>query len=199
MVGPTRRPSPVLTRRQFLELAAIRSVGASLAASAVLAACRPTADGASALGLNPDGMNTLFALMDEIIPAGQDMPAASQVGTVAYLELLAGEDPAVGAVVRTSVDGVDALSAERGRGGLAARSAADRRALVGLLSESDPEAFAQVRGAVYEAYYLDPAVWDLLGYDPFPTGASGPDMAPFDPALLDRVRAGTFGYRAVRS
>ena len=59
-----------LTRREFLELAATRSVAAGIAANALLSACRSTADRPSALGLDTSATKTLIAFIDEIIPPG---------------------------------------------------------------------------------------------------------------------------------
>lgn len=199
MNGSASDPARILTRREFLEWAATRSVGASLAAGVVMAACRPTADQSSALGLDPEGAETLVALIDEILPASGGMPAASQTGTVAYLELLAGEDPGVGEGVRAAVERVDDLAGQRYGNRLSALGAVDRTAAVTLLAESSPDEFDPLRDSVYEAYYLDPVVWRLLGYEPYPTGTAGPEMTPFDPALLARVRRGSYSYREVPS
>lgn len=195
---PAPHPPP-LTRRGFLELVARRSVGGSLAAGIVLAACRSTAEEASALGLDGGELDGLFALIDEIIPAASGMPAASEVGTVSYLELLAGEVPGIAEAVPASVRGANSVGVERFGGELAALGPTERTAAVTLFSESEPTVFEAARDLVYEAYYLDPRVWQRLGYDPYPTGGPGPLMEPFDERSLDRVRAGSVHFREVRS
>ena len=186
-----------LSRREFLELAARQSVSASIAATAVLSACRSTADQSSALGLDGRSTKTLIALIDEIIPASGDMPAASEVGTLAYFELLAPADPQLALTLQTTVRGADALSRKRFGKGLTSTATTQRGEVLSALAEADKVEFGRLRNYVYEAYYLQPRVWKLLGYDPYPTSSAGPHMAPFDPALLRRVRALPRLYRKV--
>lgn len=167
-----------LTRRAFLQLAAEQSVTASLAATALLAACRSTADHSSSLGLDRRSTATLIDLIDEIIPASDGMPAASQAGTLAYFELLAATDPGLIATVQGAI--------QDGRTSTAAQ-----------LEASNPELFGRLKTYVYEGYYLQPQIWSLLGYEPYPTNAPGPSMAPFSPAMLQRVRSMPQRYRTV--
>lgn len=186
-----------LTRREFLDFVARQSAAASIAASALLVACRSTADRRSALGLDANATKTLIALIDEIVPAVSGMPAASQVGTLAYFELLAGTESKLAETVQATVRGVEALGRERFANGLSLIRPEQRRVAVSAFSEANPALFAQIRNYVYEGYYLDPRVWELLGYEPHPTGSGGPKMASFDAALLSRVRAMPIRYRKV--
>jgi len=174
-----------LTRRAFLQLAAEQSVTASVAVTALLAACRSTAGHPSALGLDRGSTKTLIRLIDEVIPASDGMPAASQAGTLAYLELLAETDPGLTETVHAVVRTAQALTHSAGA------------TVASKLMEADPTGFARLRTYVYEGYYLQPQVWKLLGYEPYPTSAPGPSMAPFSTALLERVRAMPRRYRAV--
>jgi hypothetical protein len=41
---------------------------------------------------------------------------------------------------------------------------------------------------VYEGYYINEKVWELIGYEPYPTLSAGPEMEPFNEQLLDRVK-----------
>ncbi len=186
-----------LTRREFLEFAARQSVGASLAANALLASCVSTADQSSALGLNAKETATLLALIDEIIPAGDGAPAASEAGTLAYFELLAATEPALPTTLRAAMLQVDALSQSRFGQGLSAVDSDGRSAVVAAFAEADSALFGSLRNYVYEGYYLQPRVWQHLGYQPFPTATPGPRMDPFDPAMLSRVRAMPPHYRKV--
>jgi hypothetical protein len=174
-----------LTRRAFLELAAKQSLAASLAATSLLAACRSTAEQASALGLDRSSTKTLIALMDEIIPASDAMPAASQAGTLAYFELLATADSGLPETIQGALRAVNAPSSSAGT------------TIAAGLEKSDRPLFARLRTYVYEGYYLQPQIWKQLGYQPYPTSGPGPVMAPFRPALLDRVKAMPKRYRTV--
>jgi len=128
-------------------------------------------------------MKTLIALIDEMIPASDGMPAASQAGTLAYFELLAGTDPGLPETVQGALRAANTLAP------------GTRTTIAAKLAESDPALFTRLRTYVYEGYYLQPQVWKLLGYEPYPTSAPGPSMAPFSPALLQRIRAMPRRYR----
>lgn len=186
-----------LTRRAFLELAAGQSLAASVAATALLAACRATADGSSALRLDRPSMDAFIALIDEIIPASDKMPAASQAGTLAYLELLAAEDSQLPDTIHGALSAVGTLAQTRFGSGFTKVASTARTAVVVALAEADEGLFARLRTYVYEGYYLQPEVWNLLGYQPFPTSGPGPLLAPFAPELLQRVRAMPRRYREV--
>ncbi len=185
-----------LTRRTFLELAARQSVAAAAAANALLAACRPTAHQPSALGLDRRALDTFVALIDEIIPASDGMPAASAAGTLAYLELLAASEAALADTARAAVAAADGLGRERTGKPFASIEVTERAVVVTALAEREKVLFKRLRDYVYEGYYLQPQVWARLGYEPYPTGGAGPTMARFDPAMLDRVRAMPRRYRS---
>jgi hypothetical protein len=178
-----------LTRREFLDVAARQSMGASIAASFLLASCRSGDDGPSALGLDRPSTADLIALIDEIIPASDGMPAASELGTLSYFEVLAASVPKLTETVNQSLSAVATLATDRYNERLAALSRARRGQIVAAFAESSSSLFGALRTCVYEGYYLQPRVWQLLGYEPYPTNAPGPSMDPFDPAMLDRVRS----------
>lgn len=186
---------PDLTRRTFLELAARQSVAAAAAANGFLAACRPTAQEPSALGLDQRSLDTFVALIDEIIPASDGMPAASGSGTLAYFELLAGSEVQLVDTARAAVVAADRFGRERAGKPFTSFAATERVLVVTTLAERDKVLFGHLKSYVYEGYYLQPRVWALLGYEPYPTAGAGPPMARFDPAMLDRVRAMPRRYR----
>jgi len=178
----------LLSRREFLHLIAVRSAAASFAAGTLLSAC-DSGERPSALGLGADATQTLIALVDEIIPPTDGMPAASQVGTLAYFELLATSETKLVSTVQTAIRTVDAISEQQSGRHFAQTPSSDRRAVVSALASADSALFLQLRNLVYEGYYLDPQVWERLAYEPYPTGSGGPKMTSFDQALLTRVRA----------
>lgn len=182
-----------LSRREFLDLGARQSVGASIAAGFLLANCRPGEDRPSALGLDRQATDHLIVLLDELIPASDGMPAASEVGTLPYFELLATSEPKLAETVNRSLSTVGTLATDRYSERFAALSRDRRGQVVAAFAQSSPDLFGRLRTYAYEAYYLEPRVWRRLGYEPYPTGRAGPSMEPFDPAMLDRVR--TMGQR----
>lgn len=122
----------------------------------------------------------LAAAMDRIVPADGRMPAASSVGSVAYIEAVLARD----AEIRKAVVG-----AVHGLGPDFHSDSAERQdAALRDLERNGAPAFALMRDLVYEAYYANPAVWKLLGYS-FRRGPKRTaPLEPFDAAGLDRVR-----------
>ena len=133
-------------------------MSASIAATGLLSACRSTADRRSALGLGAAATATLIALIDEIIPAASEMPAASQVGTLVYWELLAGTEAQVVTVAQTATRSVDEASDQQFGRPFAQTGPNDRRAIVSTFSEANPRLFAQLRTTSMRATISSPGV-----------------------------------------
>jgi Gluconate 2-dehydrogenase subunit 3 len=132
----------------------------------------------------------LRAAVDTIIPSEGRMPAASTVGGVAYIEGMAVRDAAFRALV---VDGLRALEtrsrAVQRRGFADTTTSQQAECMAHLETTNAPAGFvAALRDAVYEAYYSNPAVWKLIGYQ----FRSGPRrtavLEPFEPQAVARVR-----------
>jgi hypothetical protein len=136
--------------------------------------------------------------MDEIIPEGAGMPSASAVGGLEYIERLVQQVPSLKGVLEEAAAKLDAASHQRLSRGFLRLARSERvQILSDLEGQAGPEAFGSLRDAVYEAYYTNPRVWTLIGYDPAPTSRPGPRMKPFDEGLLARVKALPNRYREV--
>ena len=153
-------------RREFVGDAVKVALAAGLARGTAQAAGR-----AGGPRLAPADRRRLRTAVDTIIPAEGRMPAASAVGTVAYLEGMAARDAAFCALL---LDGLRAL---------------DTGAMADLEKADAPAGFVPaLRDAVYEAYYASPKVWKLIGYQ-FRSGPRRTAMLePFDPQRVARVR-----------
>lgn len=57
--------------------------------------------------------------------------------------------------------------------------------------------FSSLRDYVYEAYYTQPRVWKLIGYEFYATNKSGPPMKAFDESPLAQVRKKPKLYKEV--
>ena len=133
---------------------------------------------------------TLRAATDVIVPAQGRMPAASAVGAGRYIARIAGADPAVDALL---LDGLQAVEAN------AWAAHAMRFDLLPVDEQTEIIAgfeklnlpvgfFTTLRDLVYEAYYTQPRVMKLLGYN-FRSGRrrTAP-VEPFDEQRVARVR-----------
>jgi hypothetical protein len=78
------------SRRQFLICAGVALLPTGLQG---LAKLHPAAD--TGMGFHAVELDTLAAIMDEIIPAGEGMPAASVAGGPQYLQYLGWQYPAI--------------------------------------------------------------------------------------------------------
>jgi len=140
---------------------------------------------------------TLRAAADVIIPAQGQMPAASAVGAVRYVERIAGTDQKLTALL---LDGLRTLEAQ------AATTHGVRFYLIATDEQAEMLArfekndfFAALRDLVYEAYYTQPRVQKLLGYNfRFGRRRTAP-LEPFDEERVARVRQMAPLYRQVKS
>jgi Gluconate 2-dehydrogenase subunit 3 len=189
------------TRRRFLETGLKGSivVGGGVAAG-TLRATVPAAEGQTRLtvsGLTQAERELLRAAMDQIIPAGDGMPAASAVGGVDYLDRLAKQASDIRADLERNVTALQQICRQQLGKGFTAISQEDQFEALKRLEKQQPDTFASLRDYVYESYYTQPQVWKLIGYEFYPTNASGPKMKPFDESVLAKVKKMPKLYREV--
>jgi hypothetical protein len=190
------------SRRKFLETGLKSSVvasGARLAGFVPLSALatKPARAAAPAVFTGAE-RETLRAAMDEIVPAADAMPAASEVGGVEYLERVAGEDAEVRAQLRMSLTTLAELSKKEEGAPFSKLSRQQRVKMLRALEARKPASlFATLRDFTYEAYYTNPRVWKLIGYEFHATNHAGPAMKPFDETVLANVRKRGKLYREV--
>ncbi|MGC4025203.1 MAG: hypothetical protein QM744_08660 [Mesorhizobium sp.] len=103
---------------------------------------------------------TFAAIADYLIPEGEGMPSASQVGV---------PNEMLDKVVSVRSDLVEPL-----RRGLAAVADLDGHAGANKLNEEDGAAFHAISLAASGGYYMSPTVRQLIGYP-------GQESRPFDP------------------
>ncbi len=190
------------TRRKFLESTLKGSIVAGGAVTAGVISPLETKAGDApeqeATALDAQQRKLLRVTMDEIIPAGDGMPAASEAGGVEYLTRLARENPQIRRELQKSLNALAALSRKQFGQDFASLAPAQRvEGLKKFESQRPRQNFVKLRDHVYEAYYTQPKVWKLLGYPFYATNGPGPRMKPFDPASLERVRKMPKLYREV--
>jgi len=148
--------------------------------------------------LSPAEAKTLKAAMDEIIPAADGMPAASAVGCVEYLVRLSSQIPSIRRDLQKSLAVLDALGRKKFGDAFASLSPTQRvGTLQALEKPPSAETFALLRDFTYEAYYTQPQIWKLIGYEFHPTDQAGPRMKPFDESVLAKVKKLPKLYREV--
>ena len=154
----------------------------------------------------------LEAAADEMIPATDGMPAASEVGAASYIEVVLGEVRELRVQIQTALTRLEQSSQSGHRRSFSKLGSDERVKLLEAFekesadagqegglppSGSQPNLFVTLRDLVYEAYYTSPRVWPKIGYEFHGTNAPGPDMKPFDESILENIRKKPKFYREV--
>lgn len=177
-----------LTRREFLDVALRHGTAAGMAGAllpALACSAGDVPDAAPPLRLDE---RTLALLVDEILPAEDGMPSASEAGLVDYFRRISVPVPELAGLLDEFVAAAAEAAQRRFGSTVGELDRARRVEVLKELEASDGDRFGAFRNFVYEGYYVNPEVWARLGYEPYPTIEAGPVMEPFDPAMLDRVR-----------
>jgi hypothetical protein len=190
-----------MSRRKFLEAGAMSSaavIGGMAVNLPVLRAQIYPPKPESPTALNSDERALLQSAMDEIIPAGDGMPAASEVGSMAYLHELTVTYPKVAEELHHSLNALEALCRRSQGASFSNVTHGQRVEVLTALEKQDASAFTSLQQLVYEAYYTRPAVWKLIGFTFQPTDGMGPPVKKvWNEAVLNNVRKKPRGYREV--
>ena len=191
-----------MSRRKFLEAGAMSSAAVIGGMAVKLPVLRAQPDSLKpetpTSALNAGERALLQNAMDEIIPAGDGMPAASEVGSMAYLDGLTVTYPRVANELHGSLSALDSLCRRSQHSSFSKLTHGKRVEVLTALEKQDPAAFRSLQQLVYEAYYTRPAVWKLIGYNFYPTDAMGPPVKKvWNDAVLAKVRKKPKGYREV--
>lgn len=189
------------TRRSFIESTFVTSVtsraGLATVSSVVPAVGRSQEELPELPGFDQTQRLDFISMLDEIIPAVDGMPAASEVDVDRYVATLFTQDQGLIEAFESGLDFLREKATERHGQSFSDLNSDQRIELLEQLEATDPVSFRKVRGAVYEGYYTRPQIWHLVGYQPHPTNSEGPVMEPFDESSLGRVRRLPKLYRDV--
>ena len=126
--------------------------------------------------------------MDEIIPASEKMPSASEVGGIDYILKVLKGYPELIEPFDKMLFTLNELSKNTENDDFESLNSDSRIAVLKQFEKDQPQMFSVLQNFVYESYYINEKVWNLIGYEPYPTASAGPKMEPFDEAMLDRVK-----------
>lgn len=155
-----------------------------------------------ALALNNEGsvdtgeftdsqLTTLTTAMDQIVPAIDGMPSASQAGGLQYLQSLGWQYPEIQDNLRSILNILGQKSDSEFHHAFTELGSDQRLYVLKRMEKAEVSAFSTLVGYVYEAYYTNPRVLGLISCRP----SSGP--AEQDEALLAPVRRLSHLYREV--
>jgi len=151
-------------------------------------ACAKTKKSESDSDLDVAQQKTLQFAMDEIIPANKKMPSASEIGSVAYVLKIILELPDLSPLFQSLTDKIEAQSLQNSNAGFSDLKKEERVNILRNFEQTEPELFKVLKDFTYESYYTNEKVYELIQYEPYPTGTTGPTMEPFNEKLLDRVK-----------
>jgi Gluconate 2-dehydrogenase subunit 3 len=175
-------------RRQFLVLSFRAAAAAHFIPLERLQATSHSS--ARAARLSVEQRRNLRSAINEIIPAEGRMPSVSAVGGVRYIESLSAAYPAIGSEITAGLESLERRSRKAYGRSFALNAAEQRLQVLRAMEKEDtpPGFFATFRNLVYEAYYTDPRVWKLIGYEFRSSRRRRAPLEPFDERLLARVR-----------
>jgi hypothetical protein len=111
-------------------------------------------------------LDMLAAIMDEIIPAGDGMPAASLAGGPQYLQYLGWQYSASQQEIANFLRKVTQTSSDMFRQDFRKLSPRKRVQILASIEKSEKSAFSAFAGYVYESYYTNPTIVGLVSCSP---------------------------------
>jgi gluconate 2-dehydrogenase subunit 3-like protein len=190
-----------LTRREFLQTSVCGSLVAASGVPSAFSKDRTDSSsrktGSTEIGLDSKDREILRATIDELIPAADGMPPASQVGAAEYLDGLARQIPRIAETLRKAVRSFTEISVKQFQKDFASLSSEQRTRILQDFERQSSQDFSLLRDCVYEAYYTQPQIWKLIGYEFHATNQHGPQMKGFDESALGEVRKKPKYYREV--
>jgi hypothetical protein len=147
--------------------------------------------------LSAEQRSLLVAVLNRIIPPGDTIPGAGGLGVADPIEAMLAAQPAAR---RLFLDGLAVIEitalrvTDRQFGSI---SDVQRDRVLVEVERERPAFFEQLVSHTYRHYYVNPNVIRQLGLPTEPPQPSGRPLPPFDPGLLEKVRARGPVYRKV--
>jgi Gluconate 2-dehydrogenase subunit 3 len=174
----------VSSRRQFL----VRTMCFALVPAAVRAVASQR-DSSGTTELTPSDLETVAAAMDEIIPAGDGMPAASMAGGPHYLRYLGWQYATIQGQINQFLEALERASVSGFQQEFRRLRPDQRLQVLTAIEKNQATTFSSFIRYVYESYYTNPSV---IG----PNFCSPPRAVPEDDeALIEPVRKLKHMYR----
>ena len=127
----------------------------------------------------------LSAVLNQIVPASGDMPAAGNLGIPGFVESVAAGSTGKRRLLMDGLVRIELAASERGGAFAALAEPAQVEALQSVAASS-PEFFQELVTQTYRGYYTNETVCGALGYRP--PNREDYDPLPFDESLLEPVQ-----------
>lgn len=127
----------------------------------------------------------LSAVLNRIVPASGNMPAAGDLGIAAFVESVAAGSTGKRRILMDGLVEIELAASERG-GTFAALSETAQGEALQAVEAASPAFFQELVTQTYRGYYTNESVCAVLGYRP--PNREDYDPLPFDESLLEPVR-----------
>ena len=147
------------------------------------------------LFLSPAHRELLEAVVDRIIPSGDGVPGAGEIGVAEHVEGISGVTPQSRALLAKGLKAIEATSGRAHSKEFAALTASEKTEVLKQVESQHAEFFATLVRETYSGYYSSSEVLQVKGLPLNPPQPEGYEIEPFDAALLEGVRRRGKAYR----
>ena len=145
--------------------------------------------------LSPSQRDLLDAVVDGIIPPGDGVPGAGEVGAAQHVEGICGGSPQSRALLTNGLKAIEATSGRSHSLEFVALSDDEKTEVLKQVESQHAEFFAALVRETYSGYYSSPKVLRAKGLPLNPPQPEGYEVEPFDESLLGGVRKRGKAYR----
>lgn len=147
------------------------------------------------LFLSPAHRELLEAVVDRIIPPGDGVPGAGEVGAAEHVEGICGVSPQSRALLTKGLKAIEAASGHTHSMQFVALSDGQKTEVLKRIESQHAELFAVLVRETYSGYYSSPEVLRVKGLPLSAPQPEGYEIEPFDESLLEGVRKRGKAYR----
>ncbi len=134
-------------------------------------------------------------VLNRLVPIHDGLPGAGDVGVVDYLDRAGGASLPLRRVLTDVLAGIEAISQTDYAASFGSLSIDRKTGVLQQIESTNEPGFTEFLRRTYAGYYSEPTVLDVLGIDARPPQPRGYILAPFDTAILERVRKRDQAYR----
>jgi hypothetical protein len=131
---------------------------------------------------------TLATVLDRLIPAVDDLPAAGEMGLVKEIERRARRNHRLRGALIAVTDALSLDLSAHAAGGFNALESEAQIESIEEIERSIPDKFVLFLQLVYTIYYMEKTVLEHIGWTTGPVQPAGFDIEPFDEAILVNAR-----------
>ena len=147
------------------------------------------------LFLSPTHRELLAAVVDRIIPPGDGLPGAGEVGVAEHVEGIAGVSPRSRALLTNGLKAIETTGGRAHSKGFTGLSDEEKTEVLKQVESEQAEFFAVLVRETYSGYYSSPEALRVKGVPLAAPQPAGYEVEPFDAALLEGVRKRGKVYR----